>query len=181
MSTDASRRVVRLAVTVALVQVVGGCGGQTTSTDTPKPGVTPAPTTTGPGPLTAEERAWLVAIPKVHKQIDKTLEATPNLTPSAMRKLANTLRSCTRELLGAGLISERLEPVYVLVKKACREYDKGAACFTTAASLGITFAGSAEDRKQTKAIECGLAAQEKAFTPIDSGETLSLGIQSAAG
>jgi hypothetical protein len=181
MSTDTSRRVARLVFTVTLVLLAVGCGGQTTSSDPSKPGATPAPTTAGPGPLTADERVWLEAIPKVHKQIDKTLEATPNLTPSAMRKLANTLRSCTRELLAAGPLSERLEPVYALVKKACREYDKGAACFATAARLGITLAGSAEDRKQTKAIECGLAAQEKAFSPFDSAETLSLGIQSAAG
>jgi hypothetical protein len=182
MSTGTSRLVARLVFPVALALLVGGCGGQmTTSKDTPEPSATLAPTTTGPGSLTAEERAWLEAIPKVHKKIDKTVEATTNLTPSGMRKLADTLRSCTRELLRAGPLSGRLQPVYAQIKKACREYDKGAACFATAASLGITFAGSPEDRKQNKAIDCGFAAQGKALIPLDSAETLSLGIQDAAG
>ena len=177
MSTYSSRRVAHLAFAAALVLLVGGCGLQMTSSDPSRPDATP----TTAAPLTAEERAWLEAIPKVHKQIGQTLEATPNLTPTAMRKLARTLGSCTRKLLGASPLSERVEPVYALVKKACREYDKGAACFATAASLGITLAGSAENRKQSKAIECGFAAQERASIPIDSAETMSLGIQTAAG
>ena len=50
----------------------------------------------------------------------------------------------------------------MLVKKACKEYDKGAACFTMAARVGIPFAGSPGERTQSKAIDCGFAAPGKA-------------------
>jgi hypothetical protein len=54
----------------------------------------------------------------------------------------------------------------VLVKRGCGEYDKGAVCFTTAARIGIPFAGSAEVRKQTKAIQCGFDARAKGGVPL---------------
>ena len=75
-----------------------------------------------------------------------------------MTKLASSLCSCTRELAQGGSPSDRLKPLYALVKKGCEEYDKGAVCFTTAAKIGITIVGSPEDRKQTEAIDCGFAA-----------------------
>jgi hypothetical protein len=184
MSASTRRSAVRLAAAFLLVALVAGCAGQAEESTAPAQATTAttvAPTTTTVPPLTAKEAAWLKAIPKVAKKVDKVVTTTTNLTISGMLKLANALRTCSRELARGGSPSDRLEPVYVLVKKACREYDKGATCFSTAASLGITFAGSAHDRKQTKAIKCGLAAQEMAFRPLDSAETLSLGIQSSAG
>jgi hypothetical protein len=54
--------------------------------------------------------------------------------------------------------STRLQEVDDLVKKACRQYDKGADCFDTAAKIGIPIAGSDEERKQTEAIDCGFDA-----------------------
>jgi hypothetical protein len=99
-----------------------------------------------PSALTAKELAWLKAIPTVGRTIEKSIEAISNLTPSAMARLANTFRSCTRELVRGGPPGDRLKPVYVLVKKACKEYDKGAACFATAASVGIPFAGTPGER-----------------------------------
>jgi len=99
-----------------------------------------APTTTAPPPLTAKERAWLKAIPRVSGKIEKALGAsTINVTPATMHAYANTLRSCRRELLGAGPSSDRLQPVYALVKKACAQHDKGARCFDTAATLNADF------------------------------------------
>jgi hypothetical protein len=122
--------------------LVVGCADQTPSTSTAasQPSATSttvAPTTTTVPPMTAKELAWLKAIPKVRKKIDKSIETTSNLTISAMRNLATSLRSCSRELARGGAPSDRLQPVYALVKTACKEYDKGAACFTTAASIGI--------------------------------------------
>jgi hypothetical protein len=62
------------------VLLVGGCAGQpdesstaaqaTTSTVAP---TTLAPTTTAPPPLTAKERAWLKAIPRVSGKIEKAV------------------------------------------------------------------------------------------------------------
>jgi hypothetical protein len=140
-----------------------------------------APTTTTLPPLTGEERAWLKAIPTVSRKIEKSIEAISDLTPAAMARLANTFRSCTRELVRGGSPSERLQPVYVLVKKACKEYDKGAACFATAASVGIPFAGSPGQRKQSKAIDCGFAAPGKAGLAIADAESKGAEIKAEAG
>jgi hypothetical protein len=111
--------------------------------------------------MTAEELAWLKLIPTVSKKIDKTVQATTNLTTSGMTKLANSLRGCTRVLAKGGSPSDRLQPVYTLVKKACKEYDKGAKCFITAARIGIPIAGSAEDREMREALDCGFEAVGK--------------------
>jgi hypothetical protein len=42
----------------------------------------------------------------VSKKINKTFEATTNLTTRGMTKLANSLRSCTRELARGGSPSD---------------------------------------------------------------------------
>jgi hypothetical protein len=140
-----------------------------------------APTTRTQPPLTARERAWLEAIPTVSRKIEKRIEAVSDLTPAAMARLANTFRSCTRELVRGGPPSERLQPVYELVKKACKEYDKGAACFATAASIGIPFAGTPDERKQSRAIDCGFAAPGKAGLAIADAETKGAEIRAEAG
>jgi hypothetical protein len=74
-----------------------------------------------------------------------------------------------------------LQPVYVLIRKACKEYDKGAACFATAASVGIPFAGSPAERKQSKAIDCGFAAPGKAGIAIADAESKGAEIKAEAG
>ena len=80
-----------------------------------------------------------------------------------------------------GSPSDRLEPVYVLVKKACKEYDKGAACFTTAARIGIPFAGSPEDRRRDKALDCGFAAQGKGTVLLADAENKGAVIRAQVG
>jgi hypothetical protein len=183
MPAHTRHSVVRLAVWILLVVLVGGCGGQTDkpSTAAAASTTTVAPTTTTLPPLTAKERAWLKAIPTVSSKIEKSIEAISDLTPAAMARLANTFRSCTRELVRGGPPSERLQPVYVLVKKACKEYDKGAACFATAASVGIPFAGTPGERKQSKAIDCGFAAPGKAGLAIADAESKGAEIKAEAG
>jgi hypothetical protein len=180
-----NRRAIRLAVAVVGAVLVAGCADQTPSTSTavsqPSTSTTVAPTTTTVPPMTAEELAWLKAIPKVRKKIDKSIETTSNLTISAMRKLATSLRSCSRELTRGGAPSDRLQPVYTLVKKGCKEYDKGAVCFATAASIGIPFGGSAEDRKQQKAIQCGFDASGKGGIPLLDAENKGAEIKAEVG
>jgi hypothetical protein len=159
------RSAARLAVLVLLVMLAGGCADKgTTSTAGPQAtttSTTVAPTTTTVPPMTAKELAWLEAIPKVSNKIDKRFLAIRNLTTSGLLMLASSFRSCSRELARGGSPSDRLEPAYALVKKACKQYDKGAACFTTAARIGIPFAGSPEDRRRDKALDCGFAARGK--------------------
>ena len=85
---------------------------------------TVAPTTTVP-PMTAEELAWLRAVTRLHKGIDKVIHQSATLTRAKMTSDANTLRACSRELARIGSPSDRLQPVYVIVKKACADLRRG--------------------------------------------------------
>lgn len=184
MPATTRRSAALVAVSILLLVLVAGCAGQTDQPSTAGAASTTstvAPTSTTLPPLAAEERAWLKAIPTVSRKIEKSIEAISNLTPAAMARLANTFRSCTRELVRGGPPSECLQPVYVLVKKACKEYDKGAACFATAASVGIPFAGSPGERKQSKAIDCGFAAPGKAGLAVADAESKGAEIKAEAG
>jgi hypothetical protein len=133
----------RLAVCIVLALPVGGCSGQsTTSTAASGTSATTsaptslAPTTTALPPLTAKGRAWLKAVPRVSSKTEKDLGASSiTVTPATMHSFANLLRSCREELLAAGSPSNRLQPVYALVKRACAEHDKGARCFDSAATF----------------------------------------------
>jgi hypothetical protein len=185
MPASTRRSVARLAAAILLVVLAGGCAGedatstavsQATTTST-----TVAPTTTRPKPLTAGERAWLDAIPKVRARIDNALTETVTLTPLKLRSLANTLRSCRRQLLGAGSLGERLRPIYDLVKEACREYDKGARCFATAARMSATILSAAEQRKLHQAFDCGFAAQGKGLYPLGKAEQQASQLKAAGG
>jgi hypothetical protein len=161
-----SRSAAQVAVPILLLLLVTGCGGQptkSTASGQSTTSTTVAPTTSTVPPLTAEELAWLKAVTRLHKKLDKTLqESGVTLTRAKMTSYATTLRGCSRELARIGSPTDRLQPVYVLVKKACRTYDKGAKCWATAASVsmadGGVVAGTPEERIQNRAIECGGAA-----------------------
>jgi hypothetical protein len=142
----------------------------------------PTLTTTGPGPMTTGELSWLTAFEKLGKQMEDVYTNMPtNLTPTAMASTANKLRECSRQLARMGSPSARLQPVYALVKKACQAYDTGAKCFATAASTGIPLAGSAADRKQRKAIDCGFTASGKGSLPMADAMNKAEEIKRAAG
>lgn len=127
--------------------------------------------------LTAAESAWLDAVKKLSTRMERIFEAIPtNLTPSAMAATGNKLRACDKELARIGPSSDRLQPVHALVREGCREYERGAQCFATAAGIGIPFAGSAAERKQGKAIECGFAsaaAGAHLADAVNKGEEIS--------
>jgi hypothetical protein len=151
---------------VLLVVLAGGCAGQTDESTTAAQATTTAstvaPTTTTVPPMTAEELAWLKAVTRMHRRIDKVFQQSATLTRAKMTERANTLRACSRELAKIGSPSDRLQPVYVIVKKACRTFDKGAKCWATAASVsmldGGVIVGTPEERIQGRAIDCGGAA-----------------------
>ena len=172
-----------LVVAVLVALLVGGCVGTSgTSTAVSQPATTStvAPTTTVP-PLTAKELAWLKAIPAVIKKVDKAFQGTGDLTISDDLKMADALRSCSRELVRGGAPSDRLQPVYALVKKACKEYDKGAACFTASARMGYTYAGSAEARKQDKLTDCGYDGEAKGAVVLAEAEAKGEEIKTEVG
>jgi hypothetical protein len=166
MPASIRRSAARLVVMVLLVVLAGGCAGEdgtsTAASQATTTSTTVAPTTTTVPPMTAEELAWLKAVTSMHKKIDKVIQQPGTLTRAKMMSDANTLRACSRELARIGSPSDRLQPVYVIVKKACRTFDKGAKCWATAASVsmadGGVVVGTPEERIQGRAIECGGAA-----------------------
>jgi hypothetical protein len=165
MPANHRRSPARLAVLALLVLLISGCGGQSNDSTASGPSTTSttvAPTTTTVPPLMAEELAWLKAVTTLHKKMDKALQENVTLTRAKMTSYATTLRACSRELTRIGSPTDRLQPVHVVVKKACRTYDKGAKCWATAARVsmadGGVVAGTPEERIQSRAIECGGAA-----------------------
>jgi hypothetical protein len=162
-----SRRAAHLAVAVVWALLISGCADKSgtspaasaPSTTTLAPATTTAAATTASGPMTGDELVWLEAISKLHTKIDKVLMDSPsNLTSATMRTLANQLRGCSRELARLGPPTDRLQPVYKLAKSGCAQYDKGATCLATAASIGAPMVGTAAERKFNQAIDCAFAA-----------------------
>jgi hypothetical protein len=164
------RRSMLLAATIITVLLAGGCGGKATKSSasaTPAstaPATTAAPTTTGPPPLTAKERAWLTAVDKLGSKAEKAITGTTSevITRAKLQSHASTLRGYSRQLQRLGLPGGRLQPVSVLVKKARQQFDKGAACYTTAAGVvspgGAVEAGPNE-RTFNRAIDCAGAGE----------------------
>jgi hypothetical protein len=189
MPASTCRCAVRLAVTVLLVVLAGGCGGETASTApseaTTSTTVAPTATPTTVPPMTAEELAWLKAITTLHKKIDKATQQSATLTRAKMTSYANTLGACSRELRRIGSPSDRLQPVYTIVKKACRTFDKGAKCWATAASVsmadGGVIVGTPEERTQRRAIDCGGAAAGNGSNLLTDAESKGAEIKLAAG
>ena len=171
MSTRTSRSAVCLAASMLLVVLVGACAVRSGEPSTTDEAATVAPTTTTIPPPTADERAWLDAIPALTAKVDKSMAAVTNLSAAAMARLGKSLQSCTRDLMKGGSPSDRLQPAYALVTKACKEYDKGAVCFATAAKIGIAYVGTPEEKIQTKAINCGLAAPATGSVLLVDAET----------
>src|SRR5882757_7271870 len=143
MQNSTVRWPIRLLITVALALFASGCSGQpaeraaapSLSTGSSMPSATaPTATTSASGPLTAEELAWLHAITKLHRDIDKVflVEGSVTVTPAQLRAWATVMSSCSRQLARLGSPSGRLQPVRVLVLEACQQFDKGAACYEAA-------------------------------------------------
>jgi hypothetical protein len=119
------------------------------------------------GTVELSELVWLDAVEKLSTRMDEIMMNSPtNLTPTALASLGDQLRDCSRELARIGLPSTRLQPVHALVANACAEYDEGAECFATAAGIGIPIAGTAADREQTEALDCGFAASGNGLLPL---------------
>jgi hypothetical protein len=189
MGSATSRRYVRLAVVLCAL-VAGGCGGQsetstaaaTSSTSTTAAATTRSATTLTAGPMTGEELVWLEAISKLHREIDKVLANSPtNMTSGTLRTLANDLRGCGRELARLGVPSDRLEPVYILAKRGCAQYDKGAQCLATAADVPAPIPGTAAERKFKQALDCGFKTPGEGSLLLAEAEGKGFEIKAAAG
>jgi hypothetical protein len=191
MPAIASRRRSRLVAAAAVALLVVGCGGGDPATSTAASTstasslattTTAAATTTTAGSLTGEELVWLEGIRKLHTKSDKILTDAPsNMTPSALGTLATKMRGCSRELARLGAPTARLQPVYKLAKNGCAQYDKAAKCFATAASIGIPFAGTSQERRLNQAIDCGFAAPGKGSLLLAEAEAKGFDIKQTAG
>jgi hypothetical protein len=176
---------------VAVALLSGGCtGGTGESTDQASPAdastaatSAPSPTSTSAdqGPMTAEELLWLQAVEQLLPKMNRVFTDSPtDVTPAALRSLANEVRGCSRELARLGSPSARLQPVEALARQACQEYDKGAKCFEEAARLG-TLNSSSEVRKLEQKVECGFAAAGAGSAPLAQAKIKSEAIKAAAG
>jgi len=168
---------------VAVLLAAGGCAGHQAA---PAPASargtaasTPAPTAT---PLTAAELAWITAVTSLHHKVDKPFRASSmTMTRAKMTGLGNALRACHRELRRMSAPGTRLQPVYVMVTKACRTLDGGARCFAKAASVsdaaGGTVAGTPEARIQNRSLSCGFAAQGNGSNLLSEAEAKAAAIK----
>jgi hypothetical protein len=110
------------------------------------------------------ELAWLEAVRIMREKIDEPFMVPEiTLTRAAMASFGSALEECSRELARIGSPSERLQPVYALVAEACAAHDEGVECFDTAASVsdqsGAVIEGTPEAQTQSRALDCGFAAQ----------------------
>jgi hypothetical protein len=132
--------------------------------------------------LTATESVWLDAVGKLRDAMNAVFDDSPTtLTTSALNSMRDNLGACSRELARIGSPSERLQPVYSLVKNACAQYDEGAQCFATAASIGLPLTGGADvNRRFTEALDCGFGSS-KAIEALANATTKGDEIKSQIG
>ena len=151
-----------------------------TSTPTSPLPTTPTATSSAAGPLTAQERAWLDAIARLHQRIDKELlnEASVTLTPAKLRSWEILMRSCGKELARLGDPGSRLQPVAALVRQACRQYDKGAACFAAARRYLNDYTAT---KKVDQSLTCGSNAAGDGSNALNDAEAKGREIDLAAG
>jgi hypothetical protein len=183
MPATTSRRAFRLIVTVVLALVACGCAGHKAPSTAASGRATSSPTPTAT-PMTAAELAWVTAITNLHTKLDKQFGRNMTLTRAKMTQLATTARSCRRELRRIGVPSARLQPVYAIVKQACRTYDKAARCFARAASVsdagGGVVVGTPQAGTQRRSITCGYAAQGNASNRLGDAQAKAALIESQA-
>jgi hypothetical protein len=172
MSVSSVHRPTILFATMMLTLATGGCSTQVgspaagsssgTSADTRTRAMTPTakatrarPAPAATGPLTPQEVLWLYEVEKLEKQMEAAGTNMPtNVTPRGLAATANQMRECSRALSRAGSPGTRLQPVYVLAKAGCRNYDKGAKCLATATGLPDPLTNDSDVRKMTEALTC---------------------------
>jgi hypothetical protein len=122
------------------------------------------------GGLSAEELVWLESIGALRKKIDREFEhAGSEYEESEIASLAESMRSCSRELDRLGAAGDQLQRAYELVKKACQQYDKGAECFSAVGKIWNEAPGA--EAKANALFDCGFAAHDKGSRLLADAET----------
>jgi hypothetical protein len=126
-----------------------------------------------PPPLTPDDLAWLDAIDALLPRMAAVLSGAPGaMTAGTLRGLAAGLGTCAQELTRIGAPSQRLRSVHVLVRRACRGYETGAACFADAAATRSA-SGVQHD------LDCGFAAARTGGDPLAAAASLGRRLKSA--
>jgi len=188
MPANKYRRGARLAAVAAIALIPAACRAHAT-TASPSPSTSPSasasatvrPAASASGPMTGEEFVWLAGIHTLHENMDKILTDAPQpVTTRSMKGLGAQFAGCTAALTGLGTPTDRLQPVYDLAKRGCAQYEKAGACFTLASKLGTTIAGSADDKKQRQATDCGFSAPGGGSLLFADAESKGFDISQAA-
>ena len=180
------RRGARLAVVAAIALIPTACSSRkSTSTPSPSSSTSAAsavhPVASASGPMTGDELVWLDGIRRLHQTMDKILTDAPTpITTDSMGSLGDQFAGCTTALDVLSLPTDRLRPIYDLAKGACAQYEKAGTCFTTAATLGVVIAGSADEQKQRQAEDCGFAAPGDGSKLFADAETKGFELSEAA-
>jgi hypothetical protein len=182
-----------ITISVVAALLVAGCGDQGNGRSAaPKPSAsmpstsrtvptTTTAATTAQGPLTAQDLLWLQTAEMLLARMNKAFTDSPSdLTPSALKSLANEVRGCSRELARIGSSSSRLQPVDALVKQGCQEYDKGSTCFADGARIGIP-SSSAAVRELEQKINCGFASSGKGGLRLTEAQVKAAEIKAEIG
>jgi hypothetical protein len=115
----------------------------------------PVPTTTGPEPISAEEKDWVRDLSKLQKRLEKTAYRGGYITRSRMLSDAKVFGSCKKELGRAP--SERFARPYEIALKACERFKKAAAELKIAAanvdSSGAVVVGTVAEANFNRAFE----------------------------
>jgi hypothetical protein len=194
MSADNYRRGPRLAVLAAIALIPAACGTRAASpapaASRPAPAATATtaattaaarPVASASGPMTGAELVWLAGIRTLHQKMDRILTDAPSpITTHSMGAFGDEFAACTTELDRLGPPTDRLRPVYDLATPACGQYEKAGACFATAAKLGTVVAGSANERRQREATDCGFAAPGDGSQLFADAEVKGFDISEAA-
>jgi hypothetical protein len=122
-----------------------------------------------------EEHRWLDSIDKVRKDIEDIYRLVgEEWELPEMTQLRQTLGRCSGELVLPEPPSVRMEAVHELVKQACQEYDKGAACFATAAENWEQSALPDRNKIVSDALECGFTVRTTGGKLLTDAETEGL-------
>ena len=164
-----TRRGVVLILVVAALGGTGACSGADAGGSLQTRAAAPGPSLLPPvtAKLTAADEAWLDTVERLSPRMTAVLSDSPRaMTVATLQGLAGDLRACTRELARLGTPSPWLRPVRDLAREACREYDKGAACFADAAGAHSA-SGVQHD------LDCGFAAASRGGRPMADALELS--------
>jgi hypothetical protein len=114
--------------TMALVACAGTSTSKSVATTTQ---VSAAPTTTGPEPITAEEKEWVDGLTKLQKRLERRALRGGVVTRSRLLSDARLYNSCKR-LVGTEP-SARFDVAHRIARKACGRFHKAATELRTAA------------------------------------------------